>query len=80
MKATNEIGFVQLLPTYRVVPACQHAIAGECEGNGRCPCKDYRPPEGLRGQGVPQAEVNVYWDRQAALHPPAGVRWPEAWA
>jgi hypothetical protein len=73
------IGFVALLPTYQLVPACAHAVAGDCRG-GDCPCAAHRLPEGLRGQGVPQDEINIFWERLAATCPPAGPLFPQAWA
>ena len=35
------IGSVALLPTYEMVPACAHAVAGDCRG-ARCPCAAHR--------------------------------------
>ncbi len=77
MKSTT--GFVLLQPTYQAIPACRNAISGVCRGGG-CPCACHRPPDGLRGQGMPQEEIDAHWDRQAALCPPAGSRFPLAWA
>ena len=77
---TGATGFVVLLPAYHLVPACVHAIAGDCAGGDCHACANHRPPEGRHGEGLPRAEVDAFWDRRAALHPPVGAVFPAAWA
>ena len=60
---------VTLLPTYQVIPACSHAVSGDCAG-GNCPCANYSPPEGLPGEGLPQAAIDAFWEALAARCPP----------
>jgi hypothetical protein len=72
---SKPIGHITLLPTYQTVPACAHAVSGACSGNN-CPCPagsgacaGYSPPDGLPGEGLPQAAVDAYWEDLAATHP-----------
>ena len=69
---SKSIGHVTLLPTYQTVPACAHAVSGACSGND-CPCAGYSPPDGLPGEGLPQAAVDAYWETLAAMHPGQSV-------
>lgn len=66
---SEPIGHVTLLPTYQTVPACAHAVSGACQATDCGMCAGYSPPDGLPGEGMPQAAIDAFWEALASVHP-----------
>jgi len=73
----SDIGFVLVFPSLHAVPACAHAVAGDCRRDGGCPCEAFQAPQGQPGD--PSPEAATFWDGLACRDVPAWAHWPQAW-